>query len=106
LEENIIIDQLALIIQLLGKVVFKPEDVRKIVVGTHRKNLLNWIKAYNLFDGERTIQYEIANEAGVNNGDLSNDLREWKEKGIIFKVKNKEGKMCYKAITYLEEKEE
>lgn len=105
LKDEIIIGKLDLIIRLLRNIVFPREKVREIVVGK-RRNVLNWIKVYNLCDGEYSKQGDIAKEAGVDEGDLSVELRRWGKIGIVFKVKNKEGDECYKAITYLDEKEE
>lgn len=99
-----ILEPQELTIKLLGRIAFPPEKVREIVAGGRQK-VIPWLKAYNLCDGEHDKQGDIAKEAGVDQGDLSRAMKEWEQLGIIYLVKNKKGKECYKAITYLEEKE-
>jgi len=100
-----ILEPQELMIKLLGQIAFPPEKVREIVAGTRQKKV-PWLKAYNLCDGEHSQQGDIAKEAGIHKGLFSVAVREWEQIGIVFQVKNKAGKTCYKAITYLKEKED
>lgn len=100
-----ILEPQELMIKLLGRIAFPPEKVREIVAGGRQK-VIPWLKAYNLCDGEHNQQKDMAKEADVNAGDFSRALKEWEKLGIIYQVKNEAEKVCYKAITYLEEKEE
>ncbi len=92
-------------IKLLGRIAYTPDKIREIVVGKKQKKT-EWVKAYNLCDGEHEQQRDIAKEAGIDEGDFSRAIKEWERVGIIFQVKNKKGKECSMAITYLDEKEE
>lgn len=92
------------IVRLIGKVAFSEEEVRKIVEYGRQKKM-EWIKAYNLCDGENN-QTEIAKRAKVNEGDLSGALKEWENKGIIYKVKFTAAgleKICPKGIMKIKE---
>lgn len=94
-----------LIIKLLGRLVFPRDTVKEIVVGKRQK-VRPWIKAYNLCDGEHATQADIANEAKIDKSDFSKALKEWEQLGIVYLVKNEAGKVCYKALTFIEELEE
>jgi len=94
------------IIRLLAKMVLSEGDVRKIVEHGRQKKA-EWVKAYNLCDGDRN-QSEISKEAKVHQGDLSDALKEWENEGIIYQVKisNKEPDKIYpKGIRKLKEVE-
>ncbi|TKJ41431.1 hypothetical protein CEE36_08235 [candidate division TA06 bacterium B3_TA06] len=100
-----ILEPQELMIKLLARIAYPPEKVREIVAGGKQK-VVPWLKAYNLCDGKHDKQKDMAKEAGVDGGAFSRALQEWEKLGIIFQVKNNDGKVCYKAITYLEEKED
>jgi len=90
-----IIRQNEVIISLLGRIAFKPEEVRRIV--THKKqNPENYIRGYNACDGKRSLS-EIARIVGVTPGTLSPILAEWAEIGIVYEVERPRGKF-YKKI--------
>jgi len=90
-----IIKQNEIIISLLGRIAFKPEEIRKIV--THKKkNPENYIKGYNACDGKHSLS-QIAEIVGVTPGTLSPILAEWEELGIIYEVERAGGKF-YKKI--------
>ena len=90
-----IIKQNEVIISLLGRIAFKPEEVRRIV--TYKKqNPENYIKGYNACDGKHSLS-EIAKIVGVTPGTLSPILAEWEEIGIVYEVERPGGKF-YKKI--------
>ena len=90
-----IIKQNEVIISLLGRIAFKPEEVRRIV--TYKKqNPENYIKGYNACDGKHSLS-EIARIVGVTPGTLSPILAEWEEIGIVYEVERPGGKF-YKKI--------
>ena len=91
-------------IRLLGKLAFSPDEVKEIVVGKRHKKP-QWIRAYNLCDGEHQHQKEIAQEAGIDRSDFSKAIREWEQLGILFYVKSEGGDKCPKAITFISEEE-
>jgi len=89
------IKQNEVIISLLGRIAFKPEEVRRIV--TYKKqNPENYIKGYNACDGKHSLS-EIAKIVGVTPGTLSPILAEWEEIGIVYEVERPGGKF-YKKI--------
>jgi len=84
-----------IIISLLGRLVFKPEDIRKIVTAK-KQQPQNYIKGYNACDGNHSLS-EIAKIVGVTKGTLSPILAEWEEIGIIYEVEKRGGKF-YKKL--------
>lgn len=90
-----LIKQNEIIISLLRRLVFKPEEVRKIVKWKKR-NPQNYVNGYNACDGDHSVS-EIANIVGVTQGTLSPILAEWEEIGIIYEVEKPRGKF-YKKI--------
>ncbi len=99
LQEGAIVElmqpMLETMLSLLGRQVFSPETLKQIV--TKRKRRPNdYIKAYNLCDGEHSIN-QIAKEIGVSIGTLSPILADWKEHGIIYEVSSK-GAKFYKRL--------
>lgn len=90
-----IIKQNEVIISLLGRLVFKPDNVRKIVM-LKKQNPQNYINGYNACTGEHTVT-EIAALIGVTQGTLSPILSEWEELGIIYVVEKPKGKF-YRRI--------
>jgi len=90
-----IIKQNEVIISLLGRIAFTPEQVREIVT-VKKRNPKNYIKGYNACDGKHTLS-EIATIIGVTPGTLSPILVEWEEIGIICEVERPNGKF-YKKI--------
>lgn len=77
-----IIKQNEIIISLLGRLAFKPEDVRKIVT-FKKQNPDNYVNGYNACDGKHSLS-DIARIVGVTPGTLSPILTEWEEIGIIY----------------------
>jgi len=90
-------------IRLLARVALKPEEVWEIVAGS-RRDKSNWVKAYNLCDGEHSKQADIAKEAAVNEGNFSSALKDWERQGILLYVKNQNGDICPQGIVRLDEK--
>lgn len=100
-------DAQEVMIRLLGRIAFTEKEVYKKVVGIRKeKDKEIWINAFNLCDGEHN-QAEIVSKTGVNQGNFSTALKNWKQMGIIFYVntKDKDGKekICPMAITRIEE---
>ena len=83
-------------ITLLGRLVYPPEKLREIVVKWKKKNPEDYVKAYNLCDGEHTVS-QIANAIRVDPGTLSPILSGWKELGIIYET-TKKGGQFYKRL--------
>lgn len=90
-----LIKQNEIIISLLGRIAFKPEDIRKIVTAK-KQNPDKYVEGYNSCDGNHTVT-ELANIVGVKQPTLSPILQEWEELGIIFEVEKPKGKF-YKKI--------
>jgi DNA-binding MarR family transcriptional regulator len=90
-----LIKQNEIIISLLGRLVFKPEEVRRIVE-FKKRNPQNYVNGYNACDGKHSVS-EIANVVGVTQGTLSPILTEWEAIGIIYEVE-KPGAKFYKKL--------
>jgi len=90
-----LIKQNEIIISLLGRLAFKPEEVRKIVE-LRKRNPQNYVNGYNACNGKHSVS-EISRIVGVTQGTLSPILAEWEEKGIIYEVEKPKGKF-YKKI--------
>lgn len=90
-----LIKQNEIIISLLGRVVLKPEEVRRIVE-FKKRNPQNYVNGYNACDGKHSVS-EIANVVGVTQGTLSPILAEWESIGIIYEVE-KPGAKFYKKL--------
>lgn len=79
-----------IIISLLGRVAFKKDEVRELIVRKKQKEKQQkYIEGYNACDGEHSLS-DIAKVIGVVPGTLSPILKEWEEQGIIFEVKKQE----------------
>jgi hypothetical protein len=90
-----LIKQNEIMTSLLGRIAFKPEDIRKIVTAK-KQNPDKYVEGYNACDGNHTVT-ELANIVGVKQPTLSPILQEWEELGIIFEVEKSKGKF-YKKI--------
>jgi hypothetical protein len=91
-----IIKQNEIIISLLGRLAFKPEDVRKIVT-FKKQNPENYINGYNACTGESSLT-QIAVIIGVTPGTLSPILSDWEELGIVYIVEKPKGKFYRKIF--------
>jgi len=92
-----IVRQNEVIISLLGRIAFTPEQVREIVTSKKRENLKQrYINGYNALNGERSVS-EIADTIGVTQGTLSPILTQWEELGIIYEIERAGGKF-YKRL--------
>jgi len=90
-----IVKQNEIIISLLGRMAFTPEEIRKIVT-SKKKNPQKYIDGYNACDGKHSIS-DLAKIINVTTGTLSPILAEWEELGIIYEVERKGGKF-YKKL--------
>ena len=84
-----------IMISLLGRLAFKPEDIRKIVT-FKKQNPENYINGYNACTGENSLT-QIAALIGVTPGTLSPIFSEWEELGIVYTVEKQKGKF-YRRI--------
>jgi len=90
---------LEVVISLVGRLVFPPEKLKDIVM-KRKKNPEDYLKAYNLCDGEHIVS-QIADEIHVTKQTLSPIMSEWKELGIIYEVTKSGGKF-YKKLYKLD----
>jgi len=87
-----IVKQNEIMISLIGRMAFTPEQIREIVTSNKRENLRpRYIEGYNALDGKKSVS-EIASIVGVTQGTLSPILSEWEELGIIYEVEKSGGK--------------
>ncbi|OLC63410.1 hypothetical protein AUH73_02300 [archaeon 13_1_40CM_4_53_4] len=89
------------VIGILGRSVF-PEDKLRDMVTKYKKNPEQYVRGYNLCDGEHAV-IDIAKEIGVAGPTLSPILTDWKDRGIIYEVTKTGGKF-YRKLYKLEEK--
>ena len=76
-----------LIISLLGKLVYKNNELKELVMkGSKKPNEM--VSAYNLCDGKTTIT-EISKKSHVTIAALSFAVDRWEELGIIYKKMGK-----------------
>jgi len=85
-----LVKQNKIIISLLGRLAFKPDDIRRIVT-LKKQNPQNYINGYNACNGNNSLS-EIARVVGVTPGTLSPILAEWEELGIVYEVEKPRGK--------------
>jgi|SRR5208282_2483706 len=78
-----IIKQNELIISLLGRIAFKNDELKALVVKGSKKPK-QILSAYNLCDGQRTIT-AIANTVDIAQPSLTEAVKKWEELGIIMK---------------------
>lgn len=84
-------------ITLLGRLVYPPEKITEIITKSKRKkDPKDYVRAYNLCDGEHTLS-QIAEAIDVVPGTLSPILSGWKELGIIYET-TKKGGQFYKRL--------
>lgn len=94
-----IIHQNEIIISLLGRLAFTPEQVREIVTSKKRENLKQgYINGYNALNGKRSVS-KIADMIGVAQGTLSPILSQWEELGIIYETERAGGKFYKKLFS-------
>jgi len=90
-----IVRQNEIIISLLGRLAFKPEELRKAI--KHKKrNPENYLNGYNACNGKNSVS-QIAEIIGVTEGTLSPILSDWEEKCWIYEIEKPNGKF-YKKI--------
>jgi len=96
-EEDIkrLVKQNDAIITLLGRMAFKPQDIKEIVI-RKKQNPNRYIQGYNACDGEHTVT-QIATVVGVKKPTIVPILQEWEELGIIREIEKPEGKF-YKKL--------
>ena len=93
-----LIKQNEIIISLLGRIAFTPEQVHDIVTANKRNNLKpRYVNGYNALDGNKSVS-EIANIIGIAHNTLSPILLQWEELGIIYEVEKSGGKFYRKIF--------
>ena len=92
-----IVKQNDVIISLLGRMVFKPDEIRTIITAKKR-NPDNYVNGYNACDGNRSVS-EIAAIVKVDKGTISPILTEWENIGIIYEIEKSGGKFYKKIIS-------
>lgn len=80
-----IVKQNEFIISLLGRMAFRQDELKKLVIKGSKKPAAI-IKAYNMCNGTRTIT-EIANHVGITPSAMTQAVDRWEKNGIIFKAK-------------------
>jgi hypothetical protein len=73
-------DLLLCLVHVIGRAAIPVEEVQE-VVGSGR----NRIKAFNMFDGTRTLS-QVARATKIDQGNLSRAVTDWIEHGIAFWV--------------------
>ncbi|MHA1410207.1 MAG: winged helix-turn-helix domain-containing protein [Candidatus Odinarchaeia archaeon] len=97
-----IIKQNEIIISLLGRKIFKEEEIREIIIKNKKNELKdNYVKGYNSCDGSKTIT-QLSNIIGVSQPTLSGVIKEWEEEGIVYEIYKPGGKY-YKKILKISE---
>ncbi len=74
-------DLLRCLFHTIARATLPANEVRPVVAGRGK----NRIKAYNMFDGTRTIN-EVAKLAKIDQGNLSRSASAWVKTGILFWV--------------------
>jgi len=88
-----------IMINLLGKLVFKKDEVKAIV--TYKKsNQKKYIDGYNACDGKHAFK-KLVKIVGVTQGTLSPILQDWEEKGIVYSFE-KDNSKFYKNYFKIE----
>jgi len=96
-ESRKMVRQNEIMISLLGRIAFTPEQVREIVTSKKQEKLeQSYINGYNALDGKRSVS-EVADIIGVTPGTLSPILSQWEELGIIYEIERSGGKF-YKRL--------
>ncbi len=75
------IDLLRCLLHTIARATIPQDDVREIVAARSK----NRVKAYNLFDGTRTIR-EVAKATKIDRGNLSRSASSWVKSGVLFWV--------------------
>ncbi len=92
-----LVRQNEIIISLLGRMVFTPEQIKQIILkGKRKSNRDNYVKGYNECDGEKPV-IEIAQIIGIDDSNLYEIMEVWEEIGIIYEVDKPSGKF-YKRL--------
>ena len=74
-------DLLRCLLHTIARAAIPENDVRGVVAARSK----NRVKAYNLFDGTRTIQ-EVAKSTKIDRGNLSKSASSWVKSGVLFWV--------------------
>ena len=95
--------QLNILISLIARQVYTADKVREIIYkGRTVAGRRRALTAYNLFKGYSSLS-EVADQAGMDLGNLSRAVDLWVEAGIVFLLKEKEKAKYYRHIFPIEE---
>lgn len=92
-----LLEQNETIIELLGRLAFKEEEIKEIVT-KKKQNPDRYIQGYNACDGEHTVT-QIAAVVGVKQPTVVPILQEWEERGIIREIEKPGGKFYKKLFS-------
>ena len=95
---------LEVMIGLLGRLVFPEDKLRAMITKGKKKDPEQYVKAYNLLDGEHGVT-EIAKEIGVAQPTLTSVLSTWKSLGVVYEG-SKFGRPVYKGLYIIRLKRE
>jgi Fic family protein len=90
-----IIRQNEILISLIGRLAFKPDEIRQIVT-SRKQNPEKYIEGYNSVDGSHSVS-DLAKIIGVTQPTMTTTLSGWEEIGIIYEVE-KSGRKFYKKL--------
>ena len=92
-----VVRQNEVIISLLGRIAFTPEQVSELVVSRKKDNLKQkYVDGYNALNGRRSLS-QIAKIVGVTRQTIAPILLQWEELGIIYEIERAGGKF-YKKL--------
>ncbi len=96
--EERIIERLDIIIELLTRKIYNPEEAADLVT-KGRKNPNAYKRGFNNLDGEHTVT-SIAKIAGVSKPTMSVAIKSWEKAGIVVNI-GTIGKPRYKKLLTL-----
>jgi hypothetical protein len=90
------------IISLLGRQIFPPDELRKIVSKGDRSGKMT--DAYNLCDGLND-QGGICKKLGLDRGNFNRTIARWETAGILFRIGRKKGHRLLHLYPLVEKEE-
>jgi hypothetical protein len=97
-----ILQQNAMMISLLARLVWPPEKLVEMVMANKKKNPEAYVTVYNALNGEKTGK-QLGEIAGVSKQAISGVLQGWLEDGIVMNV-GSEAQPKYRRLMKLPEK--
>lgn len=84
------------IISLLGRIAFKEEELKEIIMSNSKKPEL-LVKVYNFCDGKTGIT-KIAKKVHISQPSVTNAISRWEEVGIVFRNSTSSGQVFPKGL--------